>query len=64
MAQATAGRVRPDADDEIDAVLLEQLGILAGVLGARGAHRSARRLETVGETLRAAGMRFGPCRGL
>lgn len=35
----------PDADDEIDALLLEQLGILAGVLGARGAQWSARRLK-------------------
>lgn len=36
----------PGADDEVDAVLLEQLGALAGFRGARGAQWSARRLQT------------------
>lgn len=36
----------PDPDDEVDAVLLDVLGILAGAHGARGARWSARRLKT------------------
>lgn len=36
----------PGADDEVDAVLLEELGAVAGVRGAPGARWSARRLQT------------------